>query len=564
MPQQLYQLIESQAQRTPAAPALQLKETSYDYQQLWQQVSSVASALRHLELKPNQRVAVYLPKTPQAVFSYFGISAAGGVFVPINPLLKAAQVEHILDDCDVSILITSSDRLLSLTSVLAKNKSVHHIVCTGGDIAQPVRSQLRHQTLLDWDECLSAGTSSKRPDRTGEDLAAILYTSGSTGKPKGVMLSHGNMLSGAESVASYLHNRADDRLLAVLPFSFDYGLSQLTTAFYSGACVVLMDYLLPRDVIRAVTRYQITGLAAVPPLWHQLAELEWPLAAQQSLRYITNSGGAVSPALSDKLHHALPNTDIYLMYGLTEAFRSTYLPPSELHRRPTSIGKAIPNAEVLVLRPDGTLCDDREAGELVHRGPLVAQGYWNAPEKTAARFRPFTTLNPNKRTEEIAVWSGDCVYRDEDGYLYFVSRTDEMIKTSGYRVSPAEIEDVLRESQLINDAVAFGLPHEGLGQAIAVTVTLSSTHTLPEPVNPVSQNESSPSHDIADKTEKVKIAIKRHCQQQMPNYMMPAAIFIVDELPKNPNGKYDRAGLQQQFLNTFTPTGDHHTGNRVS
>ncbi len=553
MPQQLYQLIESQAQRTPAAPALQLKETSFNYQELWQHVGAVASGLNRLGLQPHQRVAIYLPKTPQAVFGYFGTSAAGGVFVPINPLLKAAQIEHILADCEVSVLITSSDRLQALSAVLNQSASVSHIICTGGEITDATKSELAHKTLLNWDEfaAIDAATASPSPTRTEDDVAAVLYTSGSTGKPKGVVLSHCNMLSGAKSVASYLHNTADDRLLAVLPFSFDYGLSQLTTAFYAGASVVLMDYLLPRDVIRAVVRYEITGLAAVPPLWNQLADLEWPTEAQQSLRYITNSGGAVPPALSDKLHHALPSTDIYLMYGLTEAFRSTYLPPAELHRRPTSIGKAIPNAQVLVLRPDGSVCDDNEAGELVHRGPLVAQGYWNSPEKTAERFKAFPPLQAGSTSDEIAVWSGDSVYRDEEGYLYFVSRTDEMIKTSGYRVSPAEVEDVLYESGLVNDAVALGLPHDNLGQAIAAVVTASSTLV-------------DKTTESASKIEALKTEIKRHCQQRMPNYMIPAAIIVIDELPKNPNGKYDRANLCQQFLNTFTPNIDREDGARAS
>ncbi|MAZ90131.1 MAG: acyl-CoA ligase (AMP-forming), exosortase A system-associated [Cellvibrionaceae bacterium] len=549
----VHQLVQHQAGIRPDDDALRIKDEALTYQQLWQQIQAAAIGLAQLGLNRGDRVATYLPKTFESVITLFATSAAGCVFVPINPLLKPAQVQHILQDCDVACLITSADRTTQLAEVLSNTAPNPFVI-----IADNKKPQKAHPNTRLWsDLCAAIENPLDRFNRqtsiTDEDVAAILYTSGSTGKPKGVVLCHRNLLSGAESVASYLQNTADDRLLAVLPFSFDYGLSQLTTAFYRGACVVLMDYLLPHDVIRAVVRYEITGLAAVPPLWNQLADLEWPEQAQHSLRYITNSGGAVPPALSDKLHHALPHTDIYLMYGLTEAFRSTYLPPEQLAVRPTSIGKAIPNAEVLVLRADGSVCDDNEAGELVHRGPLVAQGYWNAPEKTAKRFKPFYPDGADNSAPEIAVWSGDRVYRDPDGYLYFVSRTDEMIKTSGYRVSPAEVEDVLYQSARVKDAVALGLPHEALGQAIAAVVTLSSSYSSPS-------LEKTAALMVDENNEKwienTKIEIKRHCQQQLPNYMIPATVIIVDELPKNPNGKYDRTNLHQKYIETFS-------GNRI-
>jgi acyl-CoA ligase (AMP-forming) (exosortase A-associated) len=274
------------------------------------------------------------------------------------------------------------------------------------------------------------------------DMAAILYTSGSTGKPKGVVLSHRNMVTGAKSVASYLENRTSDRILAVLPFSFDYGFSQLSTSFVAGACCVLMDYLLPRDVLRAVERKSITGLAAVPPLWVQLAALLWPASVRKHLRYITNSGGAMPGATLAALRAALPDTKVFLMYGLTEAFRSTYLSPDQVERRPDSIGKAIPNAEILVVREDGSRCAPGEPGELVHRGSLVSLGYWNDRQKTAERFRPAPGQDPGLVLTELAVWSGDTVRTDEEGYIYFIGRRDEMIKTSGYRVSP-RVEEIV-------------------------------------------------------------------------------------------------------------------------
>jgi acyl-CoA ligase (AMP-forming) (exosortase A-associated) len=353
-------------------------------------------------------------------------------------------------------------------------------------------------------------------------VAAILYTSGSTGRPKGVVLSHRNMVAGARSVAEYLENRPDDRLLAVLPLSFDYGLSQLTTAFSVGAGVVLLEYLLPRDVIGAVARWGITGLAAVPPLWNQLARLPWPPDAARSLRYLTNSGGAMPRATTAALRAALPDARIFLMYGLTEAFRSTYLPPEQIDVRPDSIGRAIPNVEVLVVRDDGTECAPGESGELVHRGALVGLGYWNDPEKTAQRYRPAPGQPPELPNPELAVWSGDQVRRDAEGYLYFVSRKDEMIKTSGYRVSPTEVEEVVYASGLAAQAVAIGIPHPDLGQAIALVVQPSR----------------------ADVTEQ---ELLEHCRRELPTFMTPVAAFLRGELPRNQNGKIDRKALGEEL-----------------
>ena len=278
-----------------------------------------------------------------------------------------------------------------------------------------------------------------------------------------------NLVVGAESVAQYLENSSDDRILSVLPLSFDYGLNQLTTAFHTGATCVLMDHLLPRDVINAVQAENISGLAAVPPLWIQLAQLSWPKIT--SLRYITNSGGAMPQATLDMLRNILPKTKVFLMYGLTEAFRSTFLPPEEIDIRLNSIGKAIPNAEVLVLREDGSHCAPGEPGELVHRGALVSMGYWNDLEKTSVRFRPFPQRETGLTIPEIAVWSGDTVRADEEGFLYFISRRDEMIKTSGYRVSPTEVEEVIYATKLVGEAAAIGIPHPVLGQTIVVIAT---------------------------------------------------------------------------------------------
>ncbi len=285
----LHDFIRASAARTPDAVALGFKDQTLSYAELWQGVEACARGLAGLGVRAGERVAVYLPKLPETVIGLFGTAAAGAVFVPVNPILKPDQVGYILRDCNVRVLITSVDRAQLLAEALADCPDLRHVVVLEDD-ASRLPGTMAHQTLS-WAQLhqVAPGVPQRRIDN---DLVSILYTSGSTGRPKGVVLSHRNMVAGALSVAEYLENTPADRLLAVLPFSFDYGLSQCTTAFHVGASVVLMDYLLPRDVIRAVARYRITGLAAVPPLWNQLAILEWPVEAVESLRYITNSGFA--------------------------------------------------------------------------------------------------------------------------------------------------------------------------------------------------------------------------------------------------------------------------------
>jgi acyl-CoA ligase (AMP-forming) (exosortase A-associated) len=378
---------------------------------------------------------------------------------------------------------------------------------------------LTRPAVVPWSELTDGAPAGEPHRRIDTDVAAILYTSGSTGRPKGVVLSHRNLVVGATSVAGYLGNGPGDRILAVLPLSFDYGLSQLTTAFVSGACAVLMDYLLPRDVIDAVARERITGLGAVPPLWIQLAQLPWPAEARSSLRYLTSSGGRMPGKTLAALRRSLPDTRVYLMYGLTEAFRSTYLPPEELDRRPESIGKAIPNADVMVVRGDGSRCRPGEPGELVHRGSLVAMGYWNDAERTAERFRPAPGQDPALPLPEIAVWSGDTVRADAEGFLYFIGREDDMIKTSGYRVSPAEVEEVACATGLVAEAAAVGVPHPVLGQAIALAVT--------------------PPHG-----SRVEVAtLLTECRRRLPEFMVPSHVEVMEVLPRTPNGKTDRRSL---------------------
>ncbi|WP_395403754.1 acyl-CoA ligase (AMP-forming), exosortase A system-associated [Pseudoduganella sp. UC29_106] len=519
----IHDLLLRSAQRTPGAEALVYGQRRLNYGELAGLVRQTASALLASGLERGERVAVYLEKNIENVAAMFGAAAAGGAFVPVNPLLKPEQVAYILADCNVRVLVTSIDRLRLLQDALSHCRDLRLVVATGnGEL--PL---LHGVEMLAWDEFQATAEASLRAHRAIDtDMAAILYTSGSTGKPKGVVLSHRNMVAGAVSVSSYLENTPADRLLAVLPLSFDYGLSQLTTAFHVGATAVLINHLLARDVLNAVVAEKITGLAAVPPLWIQLAPLPWP--EDCTLRYLTNSGGAMQRPTLEALRKALPKARPFLMYGLTEAFRSTFLPPDELERRPDSMGKAIPNAEVMVLRPDGSECAPGEPGELVHRGALVSLGYWNDPAKTAERFKPIAALHYGLPITELAVWSGDTVRKDEEGFLYFISRNDEMIKTSGYRVSPTEVEEVVYAREHVAEAAAIGVKHPALGQAIVVIVL--------------------PREGVAMTASDLLAACKPH----LPAYMLPQKIVIADAaLPRNPNGKIDRKLLSTQYENVF-------------
>lgn len=527
----LHELITVTAQRTPQAVALTDGRSSLTYGDLSAGVSRFAAGLMGLGLARSERVAIYLEKRFETVVASFGAPAAGAVFVPINPLLKPEQVAFILRDCNVRLLVTSPERLDLLKEVLAECHDLRHVVVTDA-VTNSVHAAITVKGSLGltiWSDFL------RPPARPGHrvvdvDMAAILYTSGSTGKPKGVVLSHRNMVAGAKSVASYLENSPQDTLLAALPLSFDAGFSQLTTAFHAGARVVLLNYLMPRDVLKTLEREKVTGLTAVPPLYIQLSQLEWPASINGNLRYFANTGGRMPRETLTLLRQRAPNARPFLMYGLTEAFRSTYLPPDEVDRRPDSIGKAIPNAEILVLREDGSPCSPDEPGELVHRGALVGMGYWNDAEKTAERYKLLASdapvRPPGLQLPEYAVFSGDTVRMDAEGFFYFIGRRDEMMKTSGYRVSPSEVEEILYATQLVGECVAFGVDHPTLGHAIQVIATpAGATGAL----------------DVE--------ALMAECRSRMPAYMVPTGIEVaIGPLPRNPNGKIDRKLLSTEWV----------------
>ncbi|MEQ8783488.1 MAG: acyl-CoA ligase (AMP-forming), exosortase A system-associated [Roseibium album] len=508
----------AQASVNPNATALVDRAKRVSYASLVASAEAFAKGLTRLGVRKSDRVCIYLSKCSEHVVAMLGAARAGAAFVPINPVLKADQATHILQDSGSSVLITSEGRLTTLLEDPERQKLLKDLVVILTEEGRTTSWPLR---TVPWPELLNAEVV-LRTQPIESDMAAILYTSGSTGRPKGVVLSHKNIVTGALSVAEYLQNGPEDRILSILPLSFDAGMSQLTTAFASGASVVLLDYVLPQDVARACVNYSITGITGVPPLWMQLVELEWPAEAISSLRYFANTGGKMPRETLMALRAAFPKAEPFLMYGLTEAFRSTYLPPSEIASRPDSIGKAIPSAEVLVVRPDGTFCDPGEPGELVHRGPLVAMGYWRDPARTVERFRPAPGQPDGIPLPELAVWSGDTVFRDEEGFLYFVGRSDDMIKTSGYRVSPTEVEEIAFASGLVAEAVALGIPDERLGQRIVLVA------------KPRSEN--------LEAAEMSRLLIKQF-RQKAPGYLVPSAIVWRENLPRNANGKLDRRAL---------------------
>lgn len=483
------------------APALLIGDKVTTFAELDAGVGRLASWLLEQVGGPGERVASWGAKTRAACLMPLAAARGGLIHVPVNPLLKGPQVAHILSDSGAKLLVANASRADMLgdgrpeACALQDMKIAEEVIDSGGE---------------------GLPASIAEPD----DLAAILYTSGSTGRPKGVMLSHANLWLGAESVASYLKIVPGDRVLGVLPLSFDYGQNQLLSSWYAGAAVAPLDYLTPRDVVKAVARHSATTLAGVPPLWVQLVEADWPTDTAACLKRLTNSGGALTPSLIDAMRATFPAADIYPMYGLTEAFRSTYLDPKFVADHPTSMGRAIPHAEILVCRRDGTITADEEPGELVHCGPLVAKGYWRDEERTAQRFRPA----PRASTYGgVAVWSGDTVRRDANHLLYFVGRDDAMIKTAGNRVSPTEIEDVAVASGLIFEAVAFGVPDPRLGAAIVLIVRGKD--------------------GVADEE-----GLAAYLRQNLPNFMQPQTIEWRGELPRNPNGKLDRVAIAADWV----------------
>jgi len=480
----------------PADIAIADRAGELDFASLERAVGELAGWLAAQGLRAGDRVASWLPKTRTACLLPLAVPRAGLVHVPINPLLKRAQVSHILADSGAGLLVTQAARAATLEP---------------GDVPTSCRRVT--------EDAIVPGHLMPPSAADPQALAAILYTSGSTGMPKGVMLSHANLWLGAISVAHYLRVTPDDRTLCVLPFSFDYGQNQLFSTWAAGGRVIPLDYLTPRDVIKAVDRFGATTLAGVPPLWSQLLDADWPPDIAASLKRLTNSGGALSERMVRALRAKFPAADLYPMYGITEAFRSTYLDPALVDAQPESMGRAIPFAEVRVVQADGTRAAPGEPGELVHAGPLVSMGYWRDEARTAECYRPAPAWFASGG---IALYSGDQVIEGADGLFRFVGRQDEMIKSAGNRISPTEIEQAVLAGGEVAEAVAIGVSDDRLGQVIMVVARA---------IGPI---------DAAEQ------ALRERLRRDLPSFMQPARYDWRDVLPRNANGKLDRAAIKAE------------------
>jgi amino acid adenylation domain-containing protein len=481
------------AARYANRPAVLHGSTVTSYAALKERAAAISRALHGAGVAPGDRVGVFLDGGADGVTAFFGVLAVGAIAVVINEALRPRQVEYMLGHAGATALLTTAD-------LLARQP-------------RPVATSAR---LLDLGDVPAAGDWSPAP-RTGRDVAQLSYTSGSTGAPKGVMVAHGNLWAAMTAVTDYLGIRPEDRIASILPFSFVYGMSQVLCAVGTGAALLVERSPLAQDLVANLRAREVTVLAAVPPLWIQLLGVAaFRDAPLPSLRIVTNAGGHLPVETVRELRRAQPQAKLYLMYGLTEVLRSTYLPPDEVDRLPNSMGRAIPGAEVLVLRDDLTPCDQGETGELVHAGPTVTLGYWQDTEATARTYRP----HPLRQLPdgERVVFSGDLVRRDEEGFLYYVGRRDRLIKSLGYRISPEEIGDVIHGSGEVADVVVMGEPDPLRGERIVAHIVLRPDGSLDR--------------------------LKRYCGTELPRHMQPARYDARDRLPRLPNGKYDLVALR--------------------
>jgi len=520
----LHDLLYNSLASDPGKPAVVDGDASYTYEDLERESSALGAALADSGVGRGDRVGVLVEKSWEATVAMLAASRIGAAYVNVNPLFKAPQVEYLAGDCDIRVMIGDTHKLDELSP-----KTVETAFYRG---AKPEGQSARF--YVDVEEALR-GDGLKRDRRVSEsDLGTILYTSGSTGMPKGVATSQRNVVVGAQIVSEYLENTPQDRILSALPLNFDAGMSQFTTSLRAGATLYLLRSRLPGDLLKALRRHEITGVTGVPPLWALLIRgakslRENPLT---HLRYLANTGGRIPQANLDELRGLLEpsGTRIFLMYGLTEAFRSTYLAPDEIWRsspeQGNCIGKAIPNTDIMVITKEGEEAAPGESGELVHRGPTVAMGYWGNEEATRKAYRPNPLAPPELLDVERVVYSGDTVKRDEEGYLYFLGREDAMIKNQGYRLSPEEVENLLLGSGLVHEACAFGVENPAVGHDVIAVISL----------------RNGAEEGAVDR-------VREHVIKNGPPYMVPRKILVRDELPKTGSGKIDRKGISSAYAN---------------
>jgi len=509
MPASIPRYLLQTAQRLPDKVAIISRERSATFGELLHEALTTSQCLREIGLVPGDRVGICMEKSIDQVVAILGVLFANGVVVPILPRLKGPNIRHIIDNSGMVAVITDTDRL----GEVKEFAGVTRLITGHGAVTEdwPNLPYMRRfvQALNGF-------------DRIGNDNAAIIYSSGSTGRPKGILIAHRNLAEGADICAEYLGTGEDDRIGCVLSFNFDYGMNQIWQTIRQGCTLILHELALPNDLFSMLARERVTALPVMPVFLTKMFDRRLKVDTSRfdlsSVRYVCSTGGRLSADMIADMRGAFPTARIFSMFGLTEAFRGTYLPPDKLDAFPTSVGRAIPDCQILVLDESGEECAPNAVGELVQRGATVTKGYWNDPVNTAKSFRQHPRF-----PGETLVYSGDKVYKDENGFVYFVARADDMIKTKGFRVSPTEIEtEVLRHPEVV-EAVAFAVPNITIGEDVACAYT------------------SADGKPIAD------AVLKQFLKSQLPNHMVPAILVHFDSFPILGNaGKHDRKVIKQQ------------------
>lgn len=509
----LESVLEDSARRAPAKTALVCGDARFAYADIETAANRLARGLGERGVEKGDRVAVCLENGFECVASIFAILKAGAVVLLVNPSTKAEKLAHVLDDSEARALVMTDRKIAGVAGSLVGRPHLRALLIVG-DVPAEVPTSLR---VASWKELASTGDASSPEKRHDEDdLAALLYTSGSTGKPKGVMHTHRGLLSAMRSITTYLESRVDDVVLQVLPLSFGYGLTQLFTTFLVGGTLVLeRSFAFPQVTVAKLASERCTGFAMVPTIATILAQMDLGAHDLSSLRTLTNAGAGLPPDLALALVDKLPHVRLFPMYGQTECIRATYLPPEEVLRRPTSVGKGMPNQEHWLVDEEGRRLPPGSTGELVVAGPHVMRGYWKMPEETAKKLRDGP--GPHSRT----LFTGDLFHMDEDGWLTFVSRKDDIIKTRGEKVSPKEVEDVLYGVEGVAEAAVIGAPDPVLGQIVKAFV-------VPRPGMHLDER-----------------AVARQCAARLEDFAVPKAIVILPEVPKTPNGKIDKQTLKE-------------------
>jgi amino acid adenylation domain-containing protein len=508
----LYDYLTDSALRLPDKVALVAQGNRLTYAELDARSNALANTLVARGVERGDRVLVFADNTVEAVVSFWAALKADAVATPINPLTKTDKLEYLLNDCRAAALI--SDAHIARVFVPAARRSTHLKTTI---VSGKLDEDHGLPGYLSWDEAMRGDRAAPPRRRNIDvDLAAIIYTSGSTGEPKGVMLTHRNMLTAATSISTYLEVAEDEIILGVLPLAFDYGLYQMIMAFRAGARLVLeRSFAFPGQVLALMVQERVTGFPGVPTIFATIAGLksiaQYDLSA---IRYVTNTAAALPVKHITMLRELFPKARIYSMYGLTECKRCTYLPPKDVERKPESVGIAIPNTELWIVDENGNELGPNQVGQLVIRGATVMKGYWEKPEATAKK------LKPGPLPGEQVLWTGDYCRLDDEGYLYFVARMDDVIKSRGEKVAPKEVENALTNIAGVRETAVIGVPDDLLGQAVKAFVVLD------------------PGVSMSEKD------LQKECQKRLESFMVPKYIEIVGELPKTTTGKIKKTDLR--------------------